>query len=273
MKKILLFTIAVILAFSLSLSAYAEEEPIPPTDTSEVVEIPPLEENTKEENQNNEVTNSEIPESPEADVQGTVPDTNTVEVVDREKSAEQFISYIFSGEDGADELMKKIVAIGEQYQQSKERGYTFKERLVQMFTTENLVVLSAAGFLVICGVAFFFIEAKRKKDRIFTATYIAKLEKKYSEEVKSNKQMKETLLQQGDEIADMKMQLVALCDASEANKLDLDKSTRANLAVAKMVKDVFLNSRTIDANAKSLLIHNYLEVIEGDTIEETNGDE
>jgi hypothetical protein len=28
-----------------------------------------------------------------------------------------------------------------------------------------------------------------------------------------------------------------------------------------MVKDVFLNSRTIDASGKSLLVHNYLEAL------------
>ena len=54
----------------------------------------------------------------------------------------------------------------------------------------------------------------------------------------------------------------ALCEASEANKLDLDNVTKASQAVAKMVKDVFINSKTIDANAKSLLIHNYLEAVE-----------
>ena len=273
MKKLLLITLTIILAFTLSLSAFAEEVPISPSDTVENAEETPSEVAPDAETPEEQTPDTEATAPPEADVQVEANNTDVVEVVDIQKTAEQFIQYIFSGDEGADELMAKIAAIGEQYQQSKENGYTFQERLVQMFTTENLVVLSSAAFLVICGVAFFFIEAKRKKDRLITSAYIARLEKKYNEEVKSNKQMREAILEQSTEIDAMKVQLCALCEASEANKLDLDKSTNANLAVAKMVKDVFLNSKTIDANAKSLLIHNYLEAVGDEGVKETSENE
>ena len=92
--------------------------------------------------------------------------------------AEQFVKYIFSGEEGSEELMSKIIEMGDQYLKSKEQGYTFKERMLQLFTAENIVVISASAFIVICGVGFFIIEAKRKKDRRVTKTYIARLEKK-----------------------------------------------------------------------------------------------
>ncbi|MBO7310578.1 MAG: hypothetical protein J6U86_04220 [Clostridia bacterium] len=176
--------------------------------------------------------------------------------------AEQFVKYIFSGEEGSEELMSKIIEMGDQYLKSKEQGYTFKERMLQLFTAENIVVISASAFIVICGVGFFIIEAKRKKDRRVTKTYIARLEKKYGEEVASNIEIKEAVRIQSDIIEQLLEKVDALCEASEANKLDLDNVTKASQAVAKMVKDVFINSKTIDANAKSLLIHNYLEAVE-----------
>jgi hypothetical protein len=41
----------------------------------------------------------------------------------------------------------------------------------------------------------------------------------------------------------------------------MDHVSHATTAVAKMVKDVFLNSKTIDASGKALLVHNYIEAI------------
>ena len=195
-------------------------------------------------------------------------ETEVIEFQDKNEAARQFVQYIFSGEEGSEELMNKIIEMGDQYMLSKEQGYTLKERLLQMLTTENLVVLSASVFLVVCGVAFFVIEAKRKKDRKATVAYISRLEKKYKEEVASNTDMRNAILEQSILISDMAGRLGALCEVSEKNKLDLDNVTKANQAVAKMVKDVFLNSKTIDANAKSLLVHNYLEAV-GHTEKET----
>lgn len=199
-------------------------------------------------------------------------------------AAEAFVEYLFSGAEGSQELMDKIIAMGEQYKTSKEEGYTFKERMVQMLTTENIVTLSSAAFLIVCGIAFFAIEAKRKKDRKAIGSYIARLDKKYSEEVASNSETKAAMLSFNDdvkaalgaqdlEIRAMKEQLLQLCKDSNTNKLDLDKTTRANQAVAKMVKDVFLNSKTIDANAKSLLVRNYLDAVECNDGVRTDEDE
>lgn len=187
--------------------------------------------------------------------------TAVIESQDKNAAAQQFVQYIFSGEEGSEELMNKIIEMGDQYMLSKEQGYTLKERLLQMLTTENLVVLSASVFIVVCGIAFFVIETKRKKDRKATVAYIARLEKKYNEEIASNADIRNAILEQSILISDMVGRLGELCEASEKNKLDLDNVTKANQSVAKMVKDVFLNSKTIDANAKSLLVHNYLEAV------------
>jgi LPS O-antigen subunit length determinant protein (WzzB/FepE family) len=192
------------------------------------------------------------------------------ENLDGDELTEQFLKYIMSGEEGASEVMDKIILIGEQYKAAKEEGYTFKDRMVQMFTTENLVTLSAAGFLVICGIAFFVIEAKRKKDRLMTSTYLARLEQKYTKEVESNLEMKKAIDAQALEIQSMKESLDQLCKDSADNHLDLETETRCIQAVATMIKDVFLNSKTIDANAKSLLIHNYLTAVDPDKEGEEN---
>jgi hypothetical protein len=203
-------------------------------------------------------------------VEETSPIVSEEESIDTEELTEQFFKYIMSGEEGAAEVMDKIILLGEQYKAAKEEGYTFKDRMVQMFTTENLVTVSAAGFLVICGIAFFVIEAKRKKDRIATGTYIARLEQKYNKEVESNLEMKKAIDAQALEIQSMKESLDQLCKDSADNHLDLETETRCIQAVATMIKDVFLNSKTIDANAKSLLIHNYLTAVDPDKEGEEN---
>lgn len=246
MKKILLIVLSILLVLNLPIIISAEDsvvtEPVAEEITTEsVTETVPV-----------------LKEEPQADGKTKVPSSEL---------AEQFVAYIFSGEEGSDELMDKLLTICEEYSLQKEQGYTFQERMVQLVSSENLVVFSAAAFLVVCGIAFFVIESKRKRDRKATGAYIARLEKSYQKEIKSNTEMKEAYLRQGEEINDMREQLAMLCQTTEANKMDLDKTTRANQAVANMIKDVFLNSKTIDANAKSLLIHNYLEAVNSGSVD------
>lgn len=188
--------------------------------------------------------------------------------VGSEGYAEQFVKYVFSGEEGSEELMNKIILLGEQYKSSVEAGYTFGERMAQLVSAENLVVLAAACFLVICGVAFFVIESKRKKERRLTLSCMARLENKYAEETAANSNMRERIEAQTDELMELRALVDRLCNDAEKNKLDLDRSAHSAQAVAKMVKDVFLSSKTIDANGKSLLVHNYLEAFDGTEGEE-----
>lgn len=193
-------------------------------------------------------------------------ETDTLEV-GSDGYAEQFVKYVFSGDEGSEELMNKIILLGEQYKSSVEAGYTFGERMAQLISAENLVVLAAACFLVICGTAFFVTEGKRKKERRLTLSCMARLENKYAEETAANTDMRQKIEAQTEELKELRTVLDRLCGDAEKNKLDLDKSAHSAQAVAKMVKDVFLNSKTIDANGKSLLVHNYLEAFDGTEVD------
>lgn len=251
MKKIIATILTIIMvAMLLNVTIFATEEtvetPDEVVDSNEIVDA------------SDEITEdtSEV-ETPEE----TTPVID-ISDFDRDEFADMFVAYLFSGTENADELMDKIIAMGEQYQKYKEDGYTFKERIEQMITTENLVVLASAGFLVICGVAFFVIEEKRKKDRQITKHYVAKLVEKYSKEVENNKKVKEALLKQTETVEEMRRILGELMADADENKLNLDVATRSSVAVAKMVKDVFLCSKTIDASGKELLTRNYLEAVE-----------
>lgn len=268
MKKLIAVILMVMVAMTFSVTAFATEE--------EVVETPEVNEETLEETPEevptetptetpDEVVDEVVDETPKEDE--VVPTPNT-EAFNKDEFANQFVAYIFSGTENADEIMDKIIAMGEQYKQYKEDGYTFEERLEQMVTTENIVALASAGFLVVCGIAFFVIEDKRKKDRKATAHYVAVLQEKYAEEVESNKAVKEALANQTEVVAEMRKILEALIADADSNKLNLDSATRSSKAVAKMVKDVFLCSKTIDASGKELLTRNYLEAMEDSDVPE-----
>ncbi len=218
---------------------------------------------------------SKITEQILTETQTTSEETAPVETAPEETKstdeyAKTFVDYIFSGGAGSEELMDKIIAMGEQYQASKEAGYTFEERIAQMITTENITTLAAAGFLVICGIAFFVIEQKQKKDRHKIYSYVSELEQKYSAEIESNTKLKDDIEKQRESIEEMKAILTALRDNSINSKDDMNKVAHANVAVAKMVKDVFLNSKTLDASAKALMVHNYMEVVESETDKKEN---
>lgn len=188
--------------------------------------------------------------------------------------AEGFVQYIFSGEEGADELMNNIIAMGEQYKNAKEAGYTLEERIAQLVTPENIVTVVAAAFLIVCGLAFFVIERRRKLDRLGTRSDVKTLKEQYLAEVASNTELKTRLEMQGSEISEIKALICELKDKTDATNFDMSKVTVSATAVAKMVKDVFLNSKTIDASGKALLVHNYMEVIGGDVeVPKATGDE
>lgn len=184
--------------------------------------------------------------------------------------AEMFAKYVFSGTEDSSEIMDRLILICEEYQASKEAGYTFKERISQLITPENIIVTSAAAFLVVCGIAFFAFESKRKKDRRDTYSDVKRLKDMYADESESNKALREMLEKQNTEISEMKAVLTALSEKSDISRTELDRTAHSSEAVAKMVKDVFLSSKTIDASGKALLVHNYLDTLGSDTGEEKN---
>lgn len=244
MKKIfvLILTIAVLMAFVTVASA------------EEAADVPAVEDETTDT-----VTEPTETETPAEETTETVEEAPAE--IDFDQYAEKFVGYIFSNSEGSTELMDKIVAMCEQYQLSKEQGYTLEERLNQLLTPENIMTTVSAAFLVICGVTFFLFRRRQKLDTAKIHADLASWKKKYQEETESNRELRDNIQHQSDEIEKMKEMLTALSEKSDVSKQDMAHVEHTAVAVAKMVKDVFLNSKTIDASGKALLVHNYVEAI------------
>ena len=191
--------------------------------------------------------------------------------VSNEKSEEtwkqQFIDYVFSGAQGSTELIDKIIAMGEQFAEQKEAGYTFKERINQLITPDNMITTVSAAFLLVCGIALFIFKRWQKRSNIALHKDVTYLREKYDEEALENKKLKEEVIAQSNEIKELKELIMGLCERSDLRKTDMKHVSHTAAAVAKMVKDVFLNSKTIDASGKALLVHNYMEAIGGEESE------
>ena len=187
--------------------------------------------------------------------------------------ARQLAGYIFSGSESSAELMDKIIAIGNQYQESKEAGYTFSERIKQLLTPENIITTVAAGFLLVCGIAFFVIEQRRKNDRFRIYSYVSELESKYCDEVESNKKLRAEVEAETKEISEMKKLLIELSGKSTVTKKEMEHVSHTATAVCDMVKDVFLNSKTLSADAKELMMHNYNKAFESEKSDKENENE
>jgi cell division protein FtsL len=243
MKKIfaIILTIIMLSTFALSMSAEGGE---PLVESETVME-------TVEEAVEDTESQTDIIESPETHV----------EAIDSEKYAQQFIDYVFSGAAGSGELMDKIIAMGEQFAEQKEAGYTFKERINQLITPENMITTISAAFLLICGIAMFIFKRWQKRSNMSLHNDITYLRKKYDKETEENKKLKEEVEELRSETKELHELIQSLCERSDLSKSDMEHISHTATAVAKMVKDVFLNSRTIDASGKSLLVHNYLEAL------------
>ena len=198
-------------------------------------------------------------ETAESTIALTAPESS--DEIDFDRYAERFVEYIFSNSDEASDLMDKIIAIGEQYQTSKEQGYTLEERVNQMLTPENIITTVSATFLVVCGIAFFIFRHRQKIDTGKITVELNNMKKKYEKETETNKELRENILKQTEEINQMKLMLTKLTERSNISKQDMAHIEHTAVAVAKMVKDVFLNSKTIDASGKALLVHNYVEAL------------
>ena len=60
----------------------------------------------------------------------------------------------------------------------------------------------------------------------------------------------------------MKSILTEISEKSTVTKKDMEQVSNSAVAVCNMVKDVFLNSKTLSADAKELMIHNYLKAFD-----------
>ena len=174
--------------------------------------------------------------------------------------AKQLVTYIQSGE-APEELIDSVIAMGEQMQQMKEDGYTLQERLLQLISPENLLTTATAAFLIV-GAIVLFILRKRQKDNeldigdILSA--VAAIQKKQEGESEDATTRSNASKQSQEEmIALLKQVLISV----EQNANAAERAGNGSAAVAKMVKDVFLNSRTIDADGKQLMVRNYNEAV------------
>lgn len=247
MKRIFVFLITIAVLLSLVTAVSAEE-------TMTADSIVQETESTTEETAA-QTTETSLPEETDGGTQ-----ENETEI-DFEAYAEQFVGYIFSGAERSDELMDKIIAMGEQYQLSKEQGYTLEERINQLLTPENIMTTIAAAFLLICGIAFFIFRRRQKLDTAKISVELKDWKKKYEAEAETNKKLRSDIEKQTKEIGEMKELLISLTERSDLSKKDMSHIEHTAVAVAKMVKDVFLNSKTIDASGKALLVHNYVEAL------------
>ena len=163
--------------------------------------------------------------------------------------AKQLVTYIQSGE-APEELIDSVIAMGEQMQQMKEDGYTLQERLLQLISPENLLTTATAAFLIV-GAIVLFILRKRQKDNeldigdILSA--VAAIQTKQGTDSETSEEMLSLLKKMQREL--------------EKNSKAAARAGSGSAAVAKMVKDVFLNSRTIDADGKQLMVRNYNEAV------------
>lgn len=182
-------------------------------------------------------------------------ETETGEVSD--SYAEQFFDYVM----GSDEMIDRFIAMGDQYRAAKEEGYTFKERILQLLTPENLIVTVAAAFMIACGVALFLFRRSFNKNSGIANAAILSLKKQFSEERSENKLLRETVEKQNETIKALSEKLDTVTGAAENAKKGVERVGNVSMAVATMIKDVFMNSRTIDSSGKNLLLHEFNEAL------------
>ena len=172
--------------------------------------------------------------------------------------AKQFVSYIQSGQ-APEELVDSVIAMGEQMQQMKEDGYTLQERLLQLISPENLLTTATAAFLMVGAIVLFILRIKQKNNELDIGDILAAvsaIQKKQEGESKDAATRQEASQQSQKEMLSL---LQDILKRIEQNEKEAKRAGNGSAAVAKMVKDVFLNSRTIDADGKQLMIRNYIE--------------
>lgn len=182
--------------------------------------------------------------------------------------ARQFAAYIQSGE-APEELIDSFIAMGEEMRQMKEDGYTLKERLLQLIAPENLLTTCTALFMVAGAIILLVLKRKQKDNELDIGDIldaVGAIKKKQNSDAESADERSTTSQQAQSEILNRLKKM-------EKTLASMKLGSEGAAAVAKMVKDVFLNSRTLDADGKQLMIRNYNEAIgllDGDKDEKSN---
>ena len=170
--------------------------------------------------------------------------------------AKQFASYIQS-EDAPEELIDSIIAIGEEMKEQKGREYTLRERVLQLVSSENVLKTVAALFMIIGSVLFFLIRQKMKNSGYDIEDTLLET-KAVREALEKEKEARES---GEEELKACRAELSELKTLLQNISQNVQKVGNGSIGVARMVKDVFLNSRTLDADGKSLMTHNFIEAV------------
>lgn len=157
-----------------------------------------------------------------------------------------------------EETVDKLILLGEQFADLKEQGYTLEERLGQLITPENLLTTASALVLVLSTVALFLIKSRQRAAALRTAASMNALKDAYDREAEENQTLRGEVTALREEQTAMHDLLRQLCEESALGAKALKQTEACSLGVANMVKDVFLNSKSLDHAGKDLMIRNYL---------------
>ena len=158
------------------------------------------------------------------------------------------------GEDTVD----KLIRLGEEFSAMKEQGYSFEERMAQLITPENLLTTASALVLVLSTVALFVMKSRQRAATVRTAKSMEVLKEAYDTEAEKAEALREEVSALREEQVAIHALLQRLSEESALGQKALLSAKSCSLGVANMVKDVFLNSKSLDHAGKDLMIRNYL---------------
>ena len=227
MKKIFVSVLMVIMILCFSVFVFAEDTELPTEDT-------------------------ELTETPETYIETDTATDTAAPVIKGEGGSisDQLSSYL--SKDGATVLIDEIIAMGKQLEELEAQGYTFKERLVQLITPENVVTTAAAAFFIVGGLVLLFTR-KRQMNTVDS------LNESYLLESDENQKLREKVGEMSEELTQLRQEFKELKEKNTDNSKQMKEIASSSKAVADMVKDVFLCSKTINAEGKNLVVTNYLK--------------
>lgn len=227
MKKIFVSVLMIVMILCFSVFVFAEDTELPTEDT-------------------------ELTETPETYIETDTATDTAAPVIKGEGGSisDQLSSYL--SKDGATVLIDEIIAMGKQLEELEAQGYTLKERLVQLITPENIVTTAAAAFFIVGGLVLLFTR-KRQMNTVDS------LNESYLIESDENQKLREKVKDMSLELTQLRQEVSELKEKNTDNSEQMKEIASSSRAVADMVKDVFLCSKTINAEGKSLVVTNYLK--------------
>ncbi|MBQ8345347.1 MAG: hypothetical protein IJY42_03670, partial [Clostridia bacterium] len=88
--------------------------------------------------------------------------------------------------DFGSDTVEKLIALGEQFADLKEQGYTLEERLEQLVTPENILTTASAAVLVFSTVFLFIMKSRQRTATLTAARQMQSLRSAYDTEAAEN---------------------------------------------------------------------------------------